>query len=366
MSLNELKGQIFHHLQVSHEGNDLNIRVRYNISPPPSVFFSELQIVDDNTWSMVVANLRHWGMMELFVNVIAVAGSDLPRPGSSRITKRKGTKSRRQPIQNTHDLVEDITPVVPYTPIEEPNSGDDDEFRVDNEARLEDIQEFSNIFLDGEGERDRIHNLVFSDETPFGDISGNDNFFNDDEFVDELGEDDDEDTPEVPNRAAWKLSGRSDTQPVPSFNDIDDIVGIIGDRPFFPSEDYANDDGLGVGTLYRSKAHLKWVVHDHHIKINRTFRMKKSNASVYTLICTSDSCDWRLYAVRRVEDGAFVIKTRAGPHTCLVTKNRPNHPHLTAPFMATIVRQNIKKNPRFTVTDVQSRVKQFIGTALGI
>jgi hypothetical protein len=45
---------------------------------------------------------------------------------------------------------------------------------------------------------------------------------------------------------------------------------------------YTTDDNFVVDQVFRIKGHLKWVVHDFHIRVNLTFHVKKDQqTSVY-------------------------------------------------------------------------------------
>lgn len=106
--------------------------------------------------------------------------------------------------------------------------------------------------------------------------------------------------------------------------------------------------------LFRSKNHLKLVVHDFHIRTNCTFHTKKTNMRVYTIHCTKQNYKWRLYATRRSSDDVFIINTRDGLHSCVISYDSFEHPHLTTPFIASIIREHIKVNIKYKV-DIEQR-----------
>jgi MuDR family transposase len=100
------------------------------------------------------------------------------------------------------------------------------------------------------------------------------------------------------NYPGWLLKDRSDSHPVASFNAIEGIVEFICDGNYFNDMNYATDDNLAVDQVFCTKDHLKWVVHDFHIRANCTFLAKKTNKQVYIVVCTNQNCKWRLYAIR--------------------------------------------------------------------
>jgi MuDR family transposase len=225
----------------------------------------------------------------------------------------------------------------------------------EEENNIEDLE--FNIGLDNINPEERVEKFVSQDTTPIGNTYGNDSFMNID-F-----------TPfEEPNYnsekklyetiTSWPLRDRSDSHSVASWNNINVIVDIIGDCNYFNDEGYVTEDGLTIGQCFRSKDHLKWIVHDFHIKANRTFKNRKSNKSVYTIECTDQNCHWRLYASRRLSDHAFIINTRQDPHECIMSGDRLEHPHLTFPFMASLIRESVKSNVRFTIKDIKVTIEQ--------
>jgi hypothetical protein len=232
----------------------------------------------------------------------------------------------------------------------------EDDNRVDDSNENPDRFEFE-IGLDDIPPLDRVENMVMQDDTPIGNTSGNDGFMNMDftPYEDPNYNSEDEDFPSMTD---WPLRDRSDSHPVASFNDIDAILSIIGDGHYFDDNGYVTEDGLGVCQFYCSKDHLKWVVHHYHINMNRTFRVRHSNKSVWTIECTNQECFWRLYASKRASDNEFIINTRTGPHECLMESDRLEHPHLTSAFMASIIRENVKGNVKFKIKDIKVAIEQ--------
>jgi MuDR family transposase len=99
-------------------------------------------------------------------------------------------------------------------------------------------------------------------------------------------------------------------------------------------------------------------VHDFHIKVNHTFKKRKSNKSVYTIECTDKNYHWRLYASRMQSDDTFIINTRQGSHECVMSGDRLEHLHLTFSFMASLIRESVKDNVRFIIKDIKVAIEQ--------
>jgi hypothetical protein len=146
------------------------------------------------------------------------------------------------------------------------------------ENNIEDLE--FNIGLDCINLEERIENLVSQDTTPIGNTCGNNGFMNMNftPFEDPNYNSEEE---LYQTMTSWPLRDRSNSHLVASWNNINVIVAIIGDCNYFDDEGYIMEDGLALGQCFRSKDHLKWVVHDFHIKTNHTFKKKKSNKSVY-------------------------------------------------------------------------------------
>jgi hypothetical protein len=45
-----------------------------------------------------------------------------------------------------------------------------------------------------------------------------------------------------------------------------------------------------------------------------------------------------------LSDDAFIINTRQDPHECIMLGDRLEYPHLTTPFMTSLIRESIKNN----------------------
>jgi hypothetical protein len=85
---------------------------------------------------------------------------------------------------------------------------------------------------------------------------------------------------------------------------------------------------------------------------------KKSNKSMYAIECTDQNCHWRLYASRMLSDDAFIINTRQDHHECIMLGDRLEYPHLTYPFMTSLIRESVKDNVRFTIKDIKVVIEQ--------
>jgi MuDR family transposase len=223
------------------------------------------------------------------------------------------------------------------------------------EKKIEDLE--FNIGLDDINPEERVEKLVSQDTTLIGNTCDNDDFMTMDfTSFEDLNYNSEEELYET--MTSWPLRDRSDSHLVASWNNIDVIVDIIGECNYFDDEGYATEDGLAVGHCFRSKDHLKWVVHDFHIKANHTFKKRKSNKSMYTIECTDQNCHWRLYASRRQSDNAFIINTRQGPHECVMSRDRLEYPHSTSSFMSSLIRKSVKDNVRFTIKDMKIVIEQ--------
>jgi hypothetical protein len=129
----------------------------------------------------------------------------------------------------------------------------------EEENNIEDLK--FNIGLDDINPDERVEKLVTQDTISIGNTCDNDSFMNMNS------------TPlEDPNynskeelygtMTSWSLRDRSDSHLVASWNNINVIVNIISDCNYLDDEGYVTEDGLVLGQCFRSKDHLKWVVHD--------------------------------------------------------------------------------------------------------
>jgi MuDR family transposase len=177
----------------------------------------------------------------------------------------------------------------------------------EEENNIEDLK--FNIRVDDINLEKRVKKLVSQDTTLIDNTCGNDDFMNMD-FTpfEDVNYNSKEELYET--MASWPLRDRSDSHSVTLWNNINVIVDIIGDCNYFDDEGYVTKNGSTLGQCFRSKDHLKWFVYDFHIKMNHTFKKRKSNKSVYTIECTDQNCHWRLYASRRLSDDIFIINLR--------------------------------------------------------
>jgi hypothetical protein len=59
-----------------------------------------------------------------------------------------------------------------------------------------------------------------------------------------------------------------------------------------------------------------------------------------------------------IRDDTFIINTRQDPHECIMSGDRLEHSHLTSSFMASLIRESVKCNVRFTIKDIKVAIDQ--------
>jgi hypothetical protein len=134
--------------------------------------------------------------------------------------------------------------------------------------------------------------MVLSDTTPIGNTNSDDHFFEQNDFDTEEDEENEENSASEfnnTNSTKWPLRDHLNFHPVASFNTIEWMVHFSEDGSYFNEMGYALDDNLMVVQVFSSKDHLKWVMHDFRIRSNHTFKNKKSNKQMYTVLYTNQN-----------------------------------------------------------------------------
>ena len=195
-TLEELEVKLSRFMGISRSTHGLAISARFNAQPPPVIFYSELQIMNNDTWRLVVNHLlsgHSLAMVELFVEPIN--RSNIPMHGfasSSGTYESPPVISTQVPCFNTSyepiatlsrgfeaqepPIPLNVDPISSYIP---PNPSN-------NEEEMERDGGF-NVGLDGISPADLVENTVMEDPTPIGNTCGNYHFDNMDfeEFVPE-------------------------------------------------------------------------------------------------------------------------------------------------------------------------------------
>jgi MuDR family transposase len=251
--------------------------------------------------------MGNWKVVELFVDPESKLGTSNSQP---RLTQAFASSSRIVKCEVHRDTPHEEHQRPSYSP--NPTTHRHLSLDCNNDADVDaDAFEFDNT-LDGISPFERVEHMISSDNTLIGNTCSDEQFnFMDFNDIEETNEDIDEEfnMNNNDNYPRWLFKDRSDSHPVASFNAIEGIIEFAYDDNYFNDMNYTTDDNLVVDQVFRTKDHLKWVVHDFHIRANRTFHAKKTNKQVYTVICTHQNYKWRLYAIRRSYDDAFVIKT---------------------------------------------------------
>jgi hypothetical protein len=80
ITLSRLRNEIYRVLELSEIQFNLKIRVKFNASPPPCVFFTEIELLNNETWRFIVENMGNWKVIELFVDPESKLGTNISQP----------------------------------------------------------------------------------------------------------------------------------------------------------------------------------------------------------------------------------------------------------------------------------------------
>ena len=113
---------------------------------------------------------------------------------------------------------------------------------------------------------------------------------------------------------------------------------------------------LCVGHEFNSSEALKQACREFAVQNNFEYDTKKSSKSIYTIVCKSTNCPWRLYASAVRGTSSFRIKTFNSEHSCYGI-NHPGNKQANAAFVGAQVAEKLKDQPKYKPSDIVNDMK---------
>ncbi|KAL2466967.1 Uncharacterized protein Adt_42818 [Abeliophyllum distichum] len=86
-------------------------------------------------------------------------------------------------------------------------------------------------------------------------------------------------------------------------------------------------EDMQVKQLFPNKKNLISKLQLLAVKCHFEFKVKKSNKSIYTVVCIEKNCKWRLRAIKIKESPNFEVRKYNGHHSCSMSVRRRDHRH---------------------------------------
>src|SRR5579859_3633000 len=113
---------------------------------------------------------------------------------------------------------------------------------------------------------------------------------------------------------------------------------------------------LCVGHEFNSSEALKQACREFAVQNNFEYDTKKSSKSIYTIVCKSTNCPWRLYASAVRGTSSFRIKTFNSEHSCYGI-NHPGNKQANAAFVGAQFAEKLKDQPKYKPSDIFNDMK---------
>ncbi|KZT75684.1 hypothetical protein F511_47291, partial [Dorcoceras hygrometricum] len=99
----------------------------------------------------------------------------------------------------------------------------------------------------------------------------------------------------------------------------------------------------GEGQIFKDAAEFRRCAKNYAIATRRSFLYKKNYSGKVILICSVETCSWRIYASRHKADNLFGIRRCNLIHTCGDDNLRSRgHPRADASWVANIVNDRLR------------------------
>ncbi|XP_016499822.1 uncharacterized protein LOC107818341 [Nicotiana tabacum] len=119
-----------------------------------------------------------------------------------------------------------------------------------------------------------------------------------------------------------------------------------------------NQREVMVGQVYKDKATLKEVMENYAICQRFQFRVDRSNAASYALLCMLEDCEWRFKASSINKSELFKVREFIDNHTCLLKDKVYEQRQESSSLIGGMIRPKLtnhkrKYNPKDIINDVK-------------
>ncbi|XP_070019943.1 uncharacterized protein [Nicotiana sylvestris] len=123
-----------------------------------------------------------------------------------------------------------------------------------------------------------------------------------------------------------------------------------------------NQKEVMAGQVYKDKATLKEVMKNYDMAQRFQFRVDRSNAVSYALICISEDCDWRFKASSINKSELFKVREFNDNHTCPLKDKVYEQRQASSSLISGIIRTKLTNHKRkYTPRDIIDDVKSDLG-----
>ncbi|XP_019231148.1 PREDICTED: uncharacterized protein LOC109212000 [Nicotiana attenuata] len=123
-----------------------------------------------------------------------------------------------------------------------------------------------------------------------------------------------------------------------------------------------NQREVMVGQVYKDKATLKEVMENYVISQRFQFRVDRSNAVSYALLCMSEDCEWRFKASSINKSELFKVREFIDNHTCPLKDKVYEQRQASSSLIGGMIRPKLTNHKRkYTPKDIIDDVKSDLG-----
>ncbi|XP_019230295.1 PREDICTED: uncharacterized protein LOC109211243 [Nicotiana attenuata] len=123
-----------------------------------------------------------------------------------------------------------------------------------------------------------------------------------------------------------------------------------------------NQREVMVGQVYKDKATLKEVMENYAISQRFQFRVDRSNAVSYALLCMSEDCEWRLKASSINKSELFKVREFIDNHTCPLKDKVYEQRQASNSLIGGMIRPKLTNHKRkYTPKNIIDDVKSDLG-----
>ncbi|KAF0892936.1 hypothetical protein E2562_020055 [Oryza meyeriana var. granulata] len=90
---------------------------------------------------------------------------------------------------------------------------------------------------------------------------------------------------------------------------------------------------INLGAMFATKSALQDAVKSWSLKLQRQFRVLRSSKEVYTVVCETEGCNFRVHAHVPKYKSYWVVSTLK-EHNCMLRNMRSSHCNLSAAYVA--------------------------------
>ncbi|KAF2939821.1 hypothetical protein DAI22_03g224050 [Oryza sativa Japonica Group] len=131
-----------------------------------------------------------------------------------------------------------------------------------------------------------------------------------------------------------------EVQPVIASWNREDL-GYIGKNELHDSVWFYGDGPINKGTMFSTKSAFQDAVKSWSFKMQRQFKVLKSSLTVYTAVCETEGCNFRVHGHVPKYESYWLVSRVEEHNNCMLRNTRSSHRNLTAAYVANKYYSNI-------------------------